>query len=67
MLIQKIRENEREKQWRLRRPFSLSPHKPEMQRHWGWLDKPKRRHRFWCEACGYIIQACVHRVIDVER
>jgi hypothetical protein len=41
VLIQKTRENEREKQWRLRRPVALS------------LDRPERQSRWWCEAHGF--------------
>jgi Helix-turn-helix domain len=49
------RKREREKKGAPLAPVALS------------LDKPERQNRFWCEACGYIIQACAHRVIEVDR
>jgi hypothetical protein len=30
-------------------------------------DKPERQSRFWCDGCGYVIQACRHRIIDCGR
>lgn len=27
------------------------------------LPKAERQSRFWCEACGYLIQVCTHRVV----
>ena len=30
-------------------------------------DKPERQSRFWCDGCGYAIQACRHRIVDCGR
>jgi hypothetical protein len=37
---------------------------PTAPRELTW-DKPEQQHCFWCDPCGVIIQACLHRVVEV--